>query len=69
MVKTITNSTAEAVTEKDVSARYQIGIQTLRNWRCSGEGPAYFKLKRLVRYSVRDLENYFQSHRIDPEGA
>ena len=67
MAKITTNSTPEAINEKDVSARYQIHIQTLRNWRCVGRGPAYIKLDRLVRYPIQDLENYFRAHRIDPE--
>jgi hypothetical protein len=67
MAKITTNSTPEAINEKDVSAKYSIGIQTLRNWRHMGRGPAYIKLDRAVRYSLTDLEKYFQSHRVDPE--
>jgi hypothetical protein len=68
MAKIITNSTCEFLNEKAVSAKYSIHIQTLRNWRCVGRGPSYIKLDRLVRYSLADLDTYFQSHRVDPEG-
>ena len=66
MAKTITNSTTQYLNEKDVSARYSIHVQTLRNWRCIGRGPAYVKLDRLVRYPMDQLEKYFQSHLVNP---
>lgn len=53
--------------EKQVAERFGIAIQTLRNWRSVGKGPAYVKLERLVRYSVDGTEKYFQSHMVDPE--
>ena len=63
----IADTTQAYLDEKQVSQRYSIHIQTLRNWRCIGRGPAYVKLNRLVRYPLADLEQYFQARRIDPE--
>ncbi len=41
--------------------------QTLRNWRHMQKGPPYTKRGRMVRYLVRDLLNFMESGRIDPE--
>ncbi|MGD9506391.1 MAG: helix-turn-helix transcriptional regulator [Syntrophobacteraceae bacterium] len=43
------------------------GVQTMRNWRHIGKGPAYVKVGRLVRYYMSDLESFMASRRIDPE--
>ena len=53
----------------DVQASEFLGLkpQTLRNWRCQSRGPAYSKLGRRCIYAVRDLENYREKNRIDPE--
>ena len=67
MSKITSCSTQILLNEKEVSSRYSIHVQTLRNWRCVGKGPAYVKLSRLVRYPIRDLESYFQARRVDPE--
>ena len=53
----------------DYSAADELGVavQTMRNWRCRGQGPAYLKLGRSVRYRVEDIEQYKWKKRIDPE--
>ena len=53
--------------EKQVAEQYSIAVQTLRNWRSIGRGPAYIKLERIVRYPINTLEEYFKTHLIDPE--
>ena len=42
-------------------------IQTVRNNRHLRKGPAYLKLGSSVRYRVKDLFDYMERHRIDPE--
>jgi hypothetical protein len=42
-------------------------VQTLRNDRHLRQGPAYIKLGRSVRYQVKDLIDYLQRNKIDPE--
>ncbi len=38
--------------------------QTLEKWRCWGsEGPTYYKIGFLVRYSQQDLDRWLQSRR------
>jgi hypothetical protein len=44
-------------------------VQTLRNDRHLCQGPPYIKIGRSVRYQIRDLLNYLENHRIDPERA
>ena len=44
-----------------------VAVQTMRNWRCKGRGPAYLKLGRSIRYRLEDIEAYKRKKRIDPE--
>jgi hypothetical protein len=32
--------------------------RTLQNWRWNGEGPAFYKARRFVRYSISDLDAF-----------
>lgn len=43
------------MTEKHVAERWQISLKTLRRWRLDGEGPAWHKLFRHVRYHEADV--------------
>lgn len=40
--------------------------QTLRNWRGQDRGPAYIKAGRAVRYSLDDLIEFANSHKVQP---
>jgi predicted DNA-binding transcriptional regulator AlpA len=53
------------LSEKQVSQRIGISVQTLRRWRSEGrEMPPNFKIgPRLVRYPVADFESWLQSVR------
>jgi len=44
-----------------------ISVQSMRNWRHVGRGPAYSKEGRMVRYLVQDLLDFIDSGRLDPE--
>jgi hypothetical protein len=50
----------------DVVAAQYLGVQpaTLRRWRSLGTGPAYKKLKKAVRYSLEDLQDYLQKQTV-----
>ncbi len=41
----------------------------LRKWRLFGDGPAYYKLGRLVRYSEGDLTAFINSNRVAAQEA
>jgi hypothetical protein len=53
---------------KDTEAAAMLGLhpQTLRNMRCKGEGPAYYKIGRAVRYLPEDLISYVSDRKIEP---
>jgi predicted DNA-binding transcriptional regulator AlpA len=44
-----------------VSAKTQLAVQTLYNWRNTGKGPRSFKLGRLVRYYESDVDEWIAS--------
>lgn len=43
------------------------GVQSMRNCRHLGRGPAYSKRGRMVRYKVQDLFDFMAAGRINPE--
>ena len=56
----------------DVAAAKILSVspQTLRNWRhIGGRGPIYCKKNKMVRYLVKDLFDYMNAGRIDPQAA
>lgn len=59
--------------DQDAAIYLGVAVQTLRNWRYVGKGPAYYKLtpgpRGRVIYEVADLEAYKGRCRIDPEAA
>lgn len=59
----------QVVDEIDAAKILGRAVQTLRNDRHLRQGPAYLKLGRSVRYQVRDLLNYLEKHRVDPEAV
>ena len=57
--------TPRGVDEKEVSKITRIAIQTLRNWRFQGTGPAYSKVGRAVRYRLDDVINFMEERRVN----
>jgi phage terminase Nu1 subunit (DNA packaging protein) len=55
------------VDEREVSKITGIAIQTLRNWRFQGTGPAYSKVGRAVRYRLDDVIRFMEERRIKVE--
>jgi predicted DNA-binding transcriptional regulator AlpA len=41
-----------------------LGERTLQNWRVRGEGPAFLRAGRSVRYSPEDLERWLAARRF-----
>jgi len=48
----------ECVDTQTASKILNIPINTLNMWRSQGKGPRYVKIESLVRYNLKDLENY-----------
>lgn len=55
--------------EKQVSSITGIALQSLRNARFKGCGIPYCKLKRSVRYSLDDVIEYMEGHKVVPGEA
>ena len=51
--------------EKEVAELIGFSVQSLRNWRFLGRGPSYIKVGRAVRYQLKDILNWIESHRIE----
>lgn len=43
------------LTSKQLAERWGIREGTLRNWRYLGEGPAFMKVGRSIRYRMADV--------------
>jgi hypothetical protein len=55
------------LTEKEVAAITGRAVQTLRNDRHKGQGFAYIKFGRSIRYRLSDILAAMECHRIEPE--
>ena len=55
------------LTETQCAAITNIALSTLRNQRFERRGIPYVKLNRSVRYSLQDILDYMQAHRIETE--
>lgn len=49
------------VDEREAAVALSVAVNTLRNWRCRGEGPRWRKIgPRCVRYAVADLRAFIE---------
>jgi excisionase family DNA binding protein len=55
--------------ETEAAEKLGVAVQTLRNWRHIRRGLPYVKIGRIVRYREKDLLDYVDQHRIDPNVA
>lgn len=55
--------------EHEAARMISCSVALLRKWRLFGEGPAYVKIGRLVRYRQDDLTAFLESHRVVAGGA
>jgi hypothetical protein len=55
------------INEKKVAEIMDVGVQTLRNDRHLRRGLSYVKKGRTVRYSLADVIQYLEDHKIRPE--
>lgn len=46
-----------------------VQTKTLSHWRYTGEGPAYTKVGRLVRYRRADLDAWVDAQTVTPGGS
>lgn len=58
---------SKSLDEKQAARLLAVAVQTLRNWRHQRRGPAYIKMGRAVRYQIKDLEDFMDKRKIDPD--
>ena len=56
-----------ALTECGAAARLGVKPATLRAWRQRGQGPAFVRLGRAIRYLPEDLETFLRANRFATE--
>jgi len=54
------------LTEVEVSQMTGLALSTLRNTRLQCRGLPYIKIGRAVRYDLRDVVRYMETHKISP---
>jgi hypothetical protein len=57
------------LTPRQVNELTGIALQTLANARHRRRGIPYSKIGGSIRYSLSDVLNFMESHRIAPEGT
>jgi hypothetical protein len=51
--------------EKDAAQMLGCSVGLLRKWRLFGEGPAFCKIGKLVRYRQEDLVAFVTANRVE----
>ena len=46
------------LTPEDLSARWNLPLTTLSQWRWHGKPPAFAKIGKRVRYELKDVEEF-----------
>lgn len=55
----------EALEDQDwVASRLKKSKATLKSWRASGQGPAFLRVGRHVRYRPSDVEAWLERQRV-----
>ena len=54
----------ELISTEQAARRSGLSVSTLNTMRCTGRGPAYFKIGRYVRYDSNDLAAWLRSRRF-----
>ena len=54
-----------AINESELARRANVSIAVIRKWRREKTGPRFLKLGRLVRYRVRDVEVWLETHAVE----
>lgn len=57
------NQPSRLLTEKEAAEILNVSIKTMQFWRLVGNGPPFTKLGRLVRYELKELQNFIQQNR------
>jgi len=55
--------------ERQAAEGMGCSVALMRKWRLCGDGPAYVKLGRLVRYRQPDIDAFLEAHRVATGGG
>jgi hypothetical protein len=58
-----------SLTPAELSERWSVPLSTLAHWRSLVFGPAYLRMRGIVRYRVRDVEDYETANLMTPGGV
>jgi hypothetical protein len=56
------HSLDDLLTSEQASEVLNVRLGTLQSWRCTGRGPAYIRVGKVVRYSRKALSEYINAH-------
>lgn len=62
------NTEDRHINEQEAARYIGLAVSTLRNRRCLGMPPSYFKVGRKVVYSMSELRQWMSAKRINPGG-
>ena len=51
---------------KVLARMIDVPLGTLEFWRQTGQGPRYFKIGRLVKYRVEDVDAWLEARIVEP---
>lgn len=57
----------QCLTGPKAAAFLACSVHTLENWRLKGQGPAFIRQGRLIRYRLKDLIAFQERNRQEPE--
>jgi hypothetical protein len=59
----------KTLSPKEVEAEYGYPERTLESWRHRGQGPAWLKPGKSIRYARADIEAWHAKIRVTPKGS
>jgi predicted DNA-binding transcriptional regulator AlpA len=62
-------SDSKVLDEREAAELLGCSVALMRKWRLFGEGVAYVKIGRLVRYRQSDIDAFLDSHRVTTGGG
>jgi predicted DNA-binding transcriptional regulator AlpA len=63
----MTHDTTSRILREPEACRYiGMSIPWMRQARGRGDGPAYLRIGRAIRFRIADLDAWLEAHRIDP---
>lgn len=65
----MSTSVKNLVSPQAVAAHLDMTVQALATMRFRGEGPAYVKVGRRVRYNMADVEQWIDAQTVRPGDA